>query len=360
MSLLSPVSQRPVPLPHPAPCPVGFGWRTPCGLSWLWKGGYPLALTPILQVRDLKKSYRRNLGLFCRREAVRFPAVDGVSFDLLEHRTLGILGESGCGKTTLSRCILGVLHPDSGQIFYRGTPVDLTDHWQLRQWRRRIQLVYQDSLSAFDPKHTMGFSLREALAMTSVPSRTAREDRVRWALDAVSLAEDVLDRFPTELSGGQCQRLNIARALLLEPEILILDEPVSAMDATVQLQILHLLLRLQRERALTYLFISHDLPVVNYVSDQVLVMFRGQVVEQGPAEELFHHPAHPYTQSLVRSASPDTSLSSGIRIRVEKGAAYTAGCPYASLCSMAQGRCRIERPAFFEVKPGHICSCFAL
>lgn len=116
-----------------------------------------MALTPILQVRDLKKSYRRNLGLFCRREAVRFPAVDGVSFDLLEHRTLGILGESGCGKTTLSRCILGVLHPDSGQIFYRGTPVDLTDHWQLRQWRRRIQLVYQDSLSAFDPEHTMGF-----------------------------------------------------------------------------------------------------------------------------------------------------------------------------------------------------------
>lgn len=319
-----------------------------------------MELTPILQVRDLTKTYRRGAGLFRRQEAQRFSAVDGVSFDLEEHRTLGVLGESGCGKTTLSRCILGVLRPDHGSVAYRGTPVDLSDPRQVRQWRRRIQLVYQDSLSAFDPKRTMGFSLREALGVAGVSAGAAREERVRWALDAVGLEEDVLGRFPVELSGGQCQRLNIARALLLEPEILILDEPVSAMDATVQLQILRLLRRLQRERALTYLFISHDLPVVNYVSDHVLVMFRGQVVERGPAEGLFQRPAHPYTQSLVRSASPDAPLSGGGRVRAEKGGERTSGCPYASLCPKAQERCRAERPPLTEVAPGHVCACFAL
>lgn len=248
----------------------------------------------ILEADSLTKKYERRGR---NRKGDPFYALNDVSFQLRQGEILGVLGESGCGKTTLARCLVGACSY-TGNLLYDGRRLNLTSHAEKADWRRKIQLVFQDSYSAFDCKRTIGYSLKEALSLrTSVAGPDA--SLLLSVLDSVGLSGGVLSRFPGELSGGQCQRLNIARALLLAPEILILDEPVSALDTTIQMQLLKLLIKLRKERQLTYIFISHDLPVVHYLCDRVLVLNHGKVVESGDARKVLEFPQQPYTQSLL-------------------------------------------------------------
>lgn len=248
----------------------------------------------ILEAQDLTKKYEHRIfskkGKFC--------ALNHVNFQLRRGEILGVLGESGSGKTTLARCLAGACSYD-GTLSYCGKTLNLTDTAVRLAWRKKIQLVFQDSYSAFDSRKTFDYSLREVLALREDLHRNNEKEVLQSALKEVGLEPEILSRFPGELSGGQCQRLNIVRALLLEPEILILDEPVSALDTTIQFQLLELLARLRDERNLTYLFISHDLPVIHFLCDRVLVFHQGQIVEEGDAQRVLESPRHAYTQSLL-------------------------------------------------------------
>lgn len=248
----------------------------------------------ILEADNLTKKYKRRGK---NRKGESFYALSGVSFQLRQGEILGVLGESGCGKTTLARCLVGACSC-TGNLFYDGRLLNLKSRVEKEDWRRKIQLVFQDSYSAFDCKRTIGYSLKEALSLR-MNAADLDSSSILPVLDSVGLSGGVLARFPGELSGGQCQRLNIARALLLDPEILILDEPVSALDTTIQMQLLKLLIKLRKERQLTYIFISHDLPVVHYLCDRVLVLHHGKVVESGDARKVLEVPQQPYTQSLL-------------------------------------------------------------
>jgi ABC-type glutathione transport system ATPase component len=257
----------------------------------------------ILEAQCLTKEYVRSR----RGKRERFSALNQVSFQLRRGEILGVLGESGSGKTTLARCLVGAC-PFDGTLSSSGQTLHLEDPAARRAWRKKIQLVFQDSYSAFDSRKTLGYSLREVLPLRRDYAPQQETEILESALREVSLDPALLSRCPGELSGGQCQRLNIVRALLLDPEILILDEPVSALDTTIQMQLLELLAKLRAERNLTYLFISHDLPVIHFLCDRVLVFHQGEIVEEGDARRVLESPRHAYTKSLlnaVPAARPD-------------------------------------------------------
>ena len=318
----------------------------------------------LLSVRDLRKHFPIYGGFFKRQiGAVR--AVDGVSFDLLDGECLGLVGESGSGKTTVGRCILRAHDPTAGQIFFRDGDrvIDVAgaSAAEMRAIRRHMQMIFQDPYSSLNPRMTVLDIIGEPLLVNGMRSRRDREDRVRELLAAVGLNPQHLRRYPHAFSGGQRQRIGLARALALNPRLIVADEPVSALDVSVQAQVLNLLAELQQKYHLTYLFVAHDLSVVRHISQRVAVMYVGKIVELAPVERLFERPMHPYTAALLASVpEPDPSVRSG-RLALAGETADPSkppsGCAFHSRCAFAQERCRTEVPGLRELAGGHQVRC---
>jgi peptide/nickel transport system ATP-binding protein len=325
----------------------------------------PAADAPLLDVRDLRKHFPIARG-FLRRQSGAVRAVDGVSFALHEGETLGLVGESGCGKTTASRCILRAIDPTGGEIRYRtrsGETVDLATlpAGALKSLRAEIQMVFQDPFGSLNPRMTLLDNVGEPLLVNGVRSRAARRERVAELLRLVGLRPEFMHRFPHAFSGGQRQRIGIARALATNPRLVVADEPVSALDVSVQAQVLNLLLELQERLRLTYLFVAHDLSVVRHISDRVAVMYVGQIVELAPTASLFARPLHPYTAALMRAVPvPDPRVRAGdavLKGEVPSPANPPSGCYFHPRCPFAEARCRSEAPALREIAPGHVARC---
>jgi peptide/nickel transport system ATP-binding protein len=291
--------------------------------------------------------------------------VDDVSFTVNEGETLGLVGESGCGKTTTARCILRAIQPTGGQILYRSgdTVRDLApmSTAELMPLRKEIQMIFQDPFGSLNPRMTLFDNVGEPLLVNGMRSRRERTDRVAELLKMVGLRPEFMHRFPHAFSGGQRQRIGIARALATNPRLVVADEPVSALDVSVQAQVLNLLLELQSNLRLTFLFVAHDLSVVRHISDRVAVMYVGQLVELAPAKALFQRPRHPYTAALMRAVPvPDPRVTSSDGVlhgEVASPAAPPSGCYFHPRCLFAQGRCRKEAPVLQEVMPGHYARC---
>jgi oligopeptide transport system ATP-binding protein len=317
----------------------------------------------LLEVRNLVKQFAVGGGLFGGpRGIVR--AVDGISFTLHRGETLGLVGESGCGKTTTGRCILQLERPTSGQVIFEGRDLTTLDEAQLRAFRRRIQVIFQDPYSSLNPRMTVGQIIGEPLAVHGlVPDPTRRRERVRELLTRVGLLPQHASRYPHQLSGGQRQRVGIARALAVEPALIICDEPVSALDVSIQAQIINLLEDLQAEFRLTYLFIAHDLAVVRHISDRVAVMYLGKIVELADHKSLYDEPLHPYTRALLAAVPiPDPELEARRERVVLRGEVPSPlhpppGCVFHPRCPIAVDRCRVEVPPLREIKPGHWAAC---
>jgi peptide/nickel transport system ATP-binding protein len=315
--------------------------------------------TPILSVRDLSMHFPLGGGIFGRvRRVVR--AVDGVGFDLAAGRTLSLVGESGCGKTTTGRCVLRILRPTAGSIAYRGADGRLQDVMTLPEpalgaYRREVRLVFQDPAASLNPRMSVRDIIAEPLRNAGSHAAAEIEDRTVSLLRRVGLRPEALGRFPHAFSGGERQRIAIARALAPGPRVLVADEALSALDVSVQAQTINLLLELQQEMELAYLFISHDLSVVHHLSDEVAVMYVGRVVEHGPVEQVFSAPRHPYTAALLASApiADPAQQRSGPRTRLDGEVAdpadLPAGCAFAPRCRFAVARCLAERPALRPV-----------
>jgi peptide/nickel transport system ATP-binding protein len=319
---------------------------------------------PLLEVRRLRKFFPLHRG-WLRRVVGHVRAVDDVSFAVARGETLARVGESGCGKTTTSRCILRALTPTAGEVlFHTGAGVqDLATlpKRALRPLRRQMQMVFQDPFSSLNPRRTLLDIVAEPLVANGIGSRAERADRVAELLRLVGLRPEYMRRYPHAFSGGQRQRVGIARALALNPSLVVADEPVSALDVSVQAQILNLMLELQDRLGLTYLFVAHDLSVVKHVSDRVAVMYVGQIVELAATEALYRTPRHPYTEALMSAVpKPDPRLRGG-RIVLEGDVADPAnppaGCYFNPRCRYAVERCRVEPPALREVAPGHLACC---
>ncbi|RJQ70961.1 MAG: ABC transporter ATP-binding protein [Desulfobacteraceae bacterium] len=257
----------------------------------------------LLQVRDLKKSFAVRRGFLQRSEgAVR--AVDGVDLDILPHQTLGLVGESGCGKSTVARLILRLLYPDSGRIHFNGSEITDLNERAFKPLRKQMQMIFQDPYSSLNPRMTVAQSIGEGVRIAGIADKTAQRRQIERLLDMVGMPAESADRYPHEFSGGQRQRVGIARALSVSPRLILCDEPISALDVSIQAQIINLLKDLQDELGLSYLFISHDLNVVSYICDHVSVMYRGLIMESAPAQMLFDHPRHPYTLKLLSAVTP--------------------------------------------------------
>ncbi len=315
---------------------------------------------PLLEVRNLTKHFPIRAGLLGRAVgAVR--AVDGVSFDLAEGETLGLVGESGCGKSTLVKSILFLERPTGGEVRFRGETLT-PDHAQ--RLRRHVQIVFQDPYTSLPPRMTVGDIVADPLRIHRVGDRASVDRRVRQLLQEVGLDPARADQYPFQFSGGQRQRVGIARALAVEPSLVLLDEAVSALDVSVQAQVLNLLRDLQERHGLTYIFISHDLGVVRYMSNRIAVMYLGRIVETGPAGELYDRPLHPYARALV-SAVPSLDRRRGGRIRLRgeppKPTNPPPGCPFHPRCPMARPVCGEREPELAEWLPGRMAAChFAL
>ena len=319
----------------------------------------------LLEIKGLKKFFPIRSGLL-RRVTGHVRAVDDISFYINQGETLSLVGESGCGKTTTSRCILRAVTPTAGEIRFHTTDhkvVDLSklSKPELRPLRRQMQMIFQDPFSSLNPRMTIMDIISEPLVVNGVNSRQERRDRVEDLLKMVQLPPEFMNRYPHAFSGGQRQRIGIARALALNPALIVADEPVSALDVSVQAQILNLLLDLQEELKLSFLFVAHDLSVVKHVSDRVAVMYVGKIVEVAETEALFANPKHPYTEALLSAVpKPDPRLRSQ-RIILEGDVADAAhppsGCYFHPRCRYAIGRCKTETPHLLEVEPNHYASC---
>ena len=315
-------------------------------------------MTPLLAVRDLGKVFHSRKGWFGAHGAIR--AVDGVSFDLGTGETLGLVGESGCGKTTTGRMVLRLIEPTRGSIRFDGGDVLAMPPEELRILRRDMQIVFQDPLGALNPRMSVGELIIEPLVIHGIGDAVSREERLREVLDLVGLATYHAARFPHEFSGGQRQRICIARALALKPRFVVCDEAASALDVSIQAQILNLLQELKNELGLTYLFISHDLGVIRHISDRVAVMYLGQIVELAGKKAIFDAPRHPYTMALldaVPSRAEGEKRFRTIQGDVPSPANPPAGCRFHTRCPLAQDRCRSEAPALRSLAPGHTVAC---
>lgn len=309
----------------------------------------------ILEVKNLKKYFKTSRGML--------HAVDDINFTIERGKTLGLVGESGCGKSTTGRVILRLIEPTSGEVLFEGKDVTKLSRSEMRHMRKDMQIIFQDPFSSLDPKKTVSQIIAEPIIENRILTKKHDiEDRVLELMDTVGLAERYINTYPHELDGGRRQRIGIARALAMEPKLIICDEPVSALDVSIQAQILNLLKELQEKLGLTYIFITHDLSVVNHFSDDIAVMYLGQIVEKAPAEELFDNPIHPYTQALL-SAIPIPELGHR-RERVKLKGEITSPieppqeCRFAKRCLYCDEKiCKSAIPQLIEVKPNHFVAC---
>ena len=317
---------------------------------------------PLLKVTDLKKHFPIKGGLL-QREVGRVHAVDGVSFEVEKGETLGLVGESGCGKSTTGRCVLQLITPTSGSIVFEGREVTQLGSEDLRALRRDMQIIFQDPFASLNPRLTVGAIIGEALIIHNLAkSRKEHEERIVHLLETVGLRADHMRRFPHEFSGGQRQRIGIARALAVEPKLIICDEPVSALDVSIQAQVINLLEDLQNQLGLTYIFIAHDLSVVEHISTRVAVMYLGRIVEIASADELYARPLHPYTEALLSAVPiPDPEIRRK-RIKLEGDVPNPInpppGCHFHTRCPIRQlPRCATEVPRLEQGANGHWVSC---
>ena len=318
---------------------------------------------PLLQVRNLQKYFPVRGGLWGRAQAT-VKAVDGVSFELMPGETLGLVGESGCGKSTLGRALLRLQEPTAGEVLFEGNDILKFGKAELKAQRREMQMIFQDPFASLSPRRTIGQTLREPLDLHEVGTPAERDAKVAELMQIVGLRSNILDRYPHEFSGGQRQRIGIARALALNPKLIIADEPVSALDVSVQSQVLNLIKDLQRDFGIAFLFISHDLAVVQHVCDKVAVMYLGKIVEFGSAEAIYNTPRHPYTQALL-SAVPVPDPQRRSRRIVLKGDVPSAlnaptGCAFHPRCPKAVAGCAEREPVAENVGAGHTVSCLRL
>jgi oligopeptide transport system ATP-binding protein len=318
---------------------------------------------PLVQVRDLQVHFPVREGVLVSRVHKWVRAVDGVSFDVHRGETLGLVGESGCGKSTTGRAILQLVRPTGGQVLYRGRDLVRLRGRELRGLRRQMQIVFQNPYASLDPRMTVGGIVAEPLRVHRLARGRALEERVQQLLDLVGLDPMHARRFPHEFSGGQRQRIGIARALALEPEFVVADEPISALDVSIQAQILNLLQDLKSRLGLTLLFIAHDLSAVRHVSDRIAVMYLGKLVEVGPAKDIVRRPHHPYTQALLSSVPvPDPGIERERRRIVLHGDVPSpldppSGCRFRTRCAYAFDRCATEEPPLHAWEPGRTTAC---
>ncbi len=323
------------------------------------------AEAPLLEVEDLHKHYPVRGGVFGRTVGM-VRAVAGVSFTVMPGQTVGLVGESGCGKSTLGRTLMRLEAPTAGLVRFDGRDLAHARGGELQRLRRDIQMVFQDPYSSLNPRMTVGEIVREPLVVHRIGGKAEQLDRVRELLRTVGLASEMMSRYPNEFSGGQRQRIGVARALALDPRLVIADEPVSALDVSVQSQVLNLMVRLQRERGLAYVFISHDLSVVQHVSDTVAIMYLGRIVEMGPVDRIFGAPAHPYTRALLQAVPSADPRRRRERVPLQgetpSPMAAPAGCAFAPRCAYATAACRQTTPALEPVTAGvagaaHVVAC---
>jgi oligopeptide transport system ATP-binding protein len=320
----------------------------------------------LIAAHHLHKHFPVKLGGVLSRQKGLIRAVDGVDFEIRRGETLGLVGESGSGKSTIGRLLLRLLMPTHGEIHFNGQDIARLNEAQLRPLRRHMQMVFQDPFSSLNPRRTVGESVGYPLKVQRMcPSTRELEERVRHLFDVVGLESYFMDRYPHEFSGGQRQRIGIARALALNPQFIILDEPVSALDVSIQAQVLALLQELQDHFRLTYLFISHDLNVVEYLSTRVMVIYLGKIVEVASAEELYRKPLHPYTQALLSANPPldPTEASAGrivLKGEIPSPLDVPSGCRFRTRCPIAMTRCAEVEPPMLEVAPGHHVACHAV
>jgi oligopeptide transport system ATP-binding protein len=317
--------------------------------------------TALLRVKNLKKYFPIRGGLFSR-EVARVHAVDDVTFDLMKGETLGLVGESGCGKSTTGRCILRLIEPTAGEVWFDDKNVTTLDKRSLRHLRRDMQIIFQDPYASLNPRMTVGSIIGEALVIHKLAkSKRERDERVVHLLETVGLSADHLRRYPHEFSGGQRQRIGIARALAVSPKLIVADEPVSALDVSIQAQVINLLEDLQKQFNLTYLFIAHDLSVVEHISTRVAVMYLGKIVEIAPAKELYTNPKHPYTEALLSAVPiPDPAVRRK-RILLEGDVPSPikppSGCRFHTRCPVRIPSCSENEQVLKEVSPGHWVAC---
>ncbi|HEY7205378.1 MAG TPA: dipeptide ABC transporter ATP-binding protein [Methylomirabilota bacterium] len=320
-----------------------------------------MADTPLLRINNLKKYFPIRGGLFSR-EVARVHAVDDVSFSLMRGETLGLVGESGCGKSTTGRCILRLIEPTSGEVWFDDKNVTTLDKRSLRHLRRDMQIIFQDPYASLNPRMTVGSIIGEALVIHKLAkSKRERDERVVHLLETVGLSADHLRRYPHEFSGGQRQRIGIARALAVSPKLIVADEPVSALDVSIQAQVINLLEDLQKQFNLTYLFIAHDLSVVEHISTRVAVMYLGKIVEIAPAKELYTNPKHPYTEALLSAVPiPDPGVKRK-RILLEGDVPSPikppSGCRFHTRCPIRVPSCSENEQVLKEITPGHWVAC---
>lgn len=314
----------------------------------------------LLEVKDLCKHYPIRKGLFSCITGYVY-AVDGISFTINEGETLGLVGESGCGKSTVGRTVLKLIEPTRGEIIWRGERIDELNRSQMRPYRQQIQAVFQDPYSSLNPRMRSADIVSEPLRNYERLSKLQGRERVASLFERVGLRPDQMLRFPHEFSGGQRQRLGIARALSVKPKLIMLDEPVSALDVSVQAQVINLLEDLQQEFKVSYLFVAHDLAVVKHISHRVAVMYLGRIVELAPTRELFKRPSHPYTEALLSAVPvPDPKYQ---RKQIVLGGDVPSpinrptGCHFHTRCPYAQERCKVEEPQLEEISPGHSVAC---
>ena len=323
---------------------------------------YVPAAAPLLEVNDLKVHFPFTRGSFFKRQHGFIRAVDGVSFTVHEGETLGLVGESGCGKSTTARAILNLIPPTSGEVRWQGERMDRLSEGSMRRFRRSMQMIFQDPFASLNPRMTVGRIIAEPMNIFDLHEPRRRKLEVMRLLDLVGLNPRFLNRYPHEFSGGQRQRIGIARALAVEPKLIFCDEPVSALDVSIQAQVINLLEQLQDQLGLAYVFIAHDLSVVRHISDRVGVMYLGRIVELADADELYRNPRHPYTQALLSAVPvPDPVRERGRQRTMLKGEVPSpdrvyAGCPFADRCPLVEDRCRQSPPALKGDR--HQVACF--
>jgi len=320
----------------------------------------------LIRVEKLTKHFPITRGIVFQRQVGAIQAVDKVSFTIRKGETLGLVGESGCGKTTVGRTILQLYRPTSGKVYFQDKDLTALKGEDLRKMRRHIQIIFQDPYESLNPRKTVNNILSEPLMVHKTGSSAERKDRVKELLDLVGLNPYFINRYPHEFSGGQRQRIGIARALALQPEFVVCDEPISALDVSIQAQVVNLLERLQRDLGLTYLFIAHDLSMVRHISDRVAVMYLGNIVELASRDELYTNPLHPYTQALLSAVPVPDPVKERKRERIIlKGdipspAHPPKGCRFHTRCPIAMDVCRELETEWREVQPGHWVACHAV